>query len=274
MVIVFFAKIIYDIFEVIKMFFNDCNLEPTKALKQIWKEDAFSYMNTPRPDNGIMFISSGKIDFITESHILPAKTGDIVFLPMNSHYEVHFYTEHNAVKNYLVNFTSDKKVYDTSLPIKIAEKAEAHCKEAFRNYVKESLNPELSVFRSKGRLYLLLDTVMQCTNNLKSRQTLLLEEAKNYLQKNLDCPISEVAKRYAMSESGFRKLFRDTFGMSPIQYRTEAKLARATYLLDSTDMSVSEISDSLGFYDVAYFCKCFHSYTGMTPKQYVQSRVI
>lgn len=262
----------YIVLEVIKMFFNDCNLVPTKALKQIWREETFSYTSTPRPDNGIMFIANGKIDFITESYTLSARSGDIIFLPMNCHYEVRFHTEHNAVKNYLVNFVSDKKVYDTASPIKIAENAEAHCKEAFRAYVKESLNPELSIYRSKGRLYLLLDTVMQCTNNMKNRQTITLEEAKNFLQKNLDCPISEVAKRYAMSESGFRKLFKDTFGMSPIQYRTEAKLARATYLLDSTDMSVSEISDSLGFYDTAYFCKCFQNHTGLTPKQYIKSR--
>ena len=256
------------------MFFNDCNLVPAKALKQIWREETFSYTSTPRPDNGIMFIANGKIDFITENYTLSAKSGDIIFLPMNCHYEVRFHTEHNAVKNYLVHFVSDKKVYDTTSPIKIAENAEAHCKEAFRSYVKESLNPELSIYRSKGRLYLLLDTVMQCTNNMKNRQAIILEEAKNFLQKNLDCPISEVAKRYAMSESGFRKLFKDTFGMSPIQYRTEVKLARATYLLDSTDMSVSEISDSLGFYDTAYFCKCFQNHTGLTPKQYIKSRSI
>ena len=60
--------------------------------------------------------------------------------------------------------------------------------------------------------------------------------------------------------------------MSPTQFRLKEKFNKAKYLLESTDMSVVEISDRLNFYDAAYFCKMFHKQTGLSPKQYRQKK--
>lgn len=256
------------------MLFEEINLVPTNALKQLWIQQSFNYVTSPRPDNGVMIVAKGKIEFITKDETLFAKSGDIIFLPKGCYYEVIFHTNSGPVVNYLANFLSDKEIWDSSIPLKIAENALPNCLETFRNYVRESRNPEISILRRKGMLYLLLDTIMLETNNIRKQNTYILEEAKNFLHKNPNSSISEIATRYAMSESGFRKLFKDKFGMSPVQYRTEAKIARAIYLLESTEMSISEIADQLGFYDTAYFCKRFQAHTGLTPKQYSQSRRI
>ena len=256
------------------MFFEEINLIPTSALKQLWIQPSFNYTTSPRPDNGVLIVVKGKIEFITKDETLFAKSGDIIFLPKDCYYEVIFHTNPSPVINYLANFLSAKEIWDSSIPLKIAENALPNCLETFQNYVRESRNPEISILRRKGMLYLLLDTIMLETNNIRKQNTYILEEAKNFLHKNPNSSISEIATRYTMSESGFRKLFKDKFGMSPVQYRTEAKIARAIYLLESTEMSISEIADQLGFYDTAYFCKRFQAYTGLTPKQYSQSRRI
>lgn len=256
------------------MIFNDFNLIPTHALKQYWNQQNFNYITSPRPDSGVMIIAKGKIDFVTKAETLSARTGDIIFLPKDCYYEVIFHTDSGPIVNYLANFLSDTDIWETSSPLKIAENALPNCLEAFRNYVRESRNPEISILRRKGMLYMLLDTIMLETNNIQKQNSYILEEAKNFLHKNPNCSISEIATRYAISESGFRKLFKDKFGMSPVQYRKEAQMARAIYLLESTEMSTSEIADQLGFYDTAYFCKCFQAHTGLTPKQYSQSRRI
>lgn len=256
------------------MLFEEINLIPTSALKQLWSDPSFNYTTSPRPDNGIMIIAKGKLEFITKDETLFAKSGDIIFLPKDCYYEVVFHTESGPVINYLANFLCNKNLWEAPRPLKIAENALPNCLEPFRNYVRENRNPEISTMRRKGMLYLLLDTVMLETNSPRKQNTYILEEAKNYLHKNPDCSIRDIATKYAMSESGFRKLFKDKFGMSPVQYRTATKIAKATYLLESTDMSTSEIAYQLGFYDTAYFCKCFQSHTGLTPKQYSQSRRI
>ena len=62
--------------------------------------------------------------------------------------------------------------------------------------------------------------------------------------------------------------------MTPVEYRLYAKLRRAAYLLESTDMSVCEVSNEIGFFDTAYFCKVFKKHMGITPKQYSHNKKI
>lgn len=256
------------------MFFHNCYIEPAEVFKQHWKITNYYYTSSPRPDNGFMYVVNGTIDFITKSEVLRVQKGDVIFLPAQSYYEVIFHTELESVDNYLVNFISDKPFSDATAPLRVLENAPMYCLKAFQQYVENDYNAANSSYRSKGLLYFLLDTIMQSSAGIRSRHVYVLDEAKNYIQKNPDCYIDEVAKRYGMSPSGFRQLFKTKFGMSPVQYRKNSKMETAIYLLESTDMSISEISNQLNFYDLAYFCKCFQEHTGMTPKQYLQSKSI
>ena len=264
----------YNDFEVKIMFIEDNNVIPLHATKQRWIQQYYHYSKTPRPYSGLMIIAKGHAEFITKNETFTARPGDIIFLPKDSYYDVLFHTESKPVVNYLANFVSDKEIWDSSVPLKIAENTLPNCLEPFRNYVRENLNPELSMFYRKGLLYILLDTVLQETNGMLQQNTYILEKAKNYIHANPNCSISEISKQYGISESGFRKLFKDKFGISPVQYRKTAKIFQATYLLESSTLSISEIADELGFCDTAYFYKCFQEHTGMTPKEYLQNRRI
>ena len=89
----------------------------------------------------------------------------------------------------------------------------------------------------------------------------------NHVRDNISIP--ELAKMCLLSESTFRKAFKSHTGMSPIQYRTHIKICKAQQLLRSTtEISVQEIAESLGFFDNTYFYKMFTKFTGLTPKQY------
>jgi len=255
------------------MFTEDNHVIPLNALKQCWTQQNYHYSETPRPYSGLTIIAKGHAEFVTKNETFLAKPGDIVFLPKGSYYNV-LHTESNPVINYLANFVSNREIWDSSVPLKIAENTLPNCLEPFRNYVRENLNPELSMFYRKGLLYMLLDTVAQAANGMFQQNTYILEKAQNYILSNPNCSISELSKRYGISESGFRKLFKDKFGISPVQYRKTARLSRAAYLLESSTLSIREIAEELGFCDTAYFYKCFQAHTGMTPKDYLRNRRI
>ena len=53
-----------------------------------------------------------------------------------------------------------------------------------------------------------------------------------------------------------------------MQYFTERKIEEAKKLLRSTDLSVTEISDRLGYDTSGYFCRQFKLRTGETPLKY------
>lgn len=254
------------------MFEKDCNFIPKKALKQHWTQASFSYMKKPRPDCGIMVVLNGQIDFLSpQMDTLCAKVGNIIFLPKNSYYEARFRIELGAIDNYLINFESGNVVEYTK-PILISENASFACVNLFQRFIDEMYNIENMNFRSKGLFYLLLDSVLSTNKAPESAHDIIFEKAKILLKKSEDIPISQIAQECSVSESGLRKIFSDKIEMSPTQFRLKEKFNKAKYLLESTNMSVGEISDELNFYDAAYFCRLFRKQMGMSPKQYRQNK--
>jgi transcriptional regulator GlxA family with amidase domain len=87
--------------------------------------------------------------------------------------------------------------------------------------------------------------------------------------KNLN--IEDLARDLNVNYSLFRKAFKKYTGLSPMQYHTSLRMKQAVYLLTSSEMSVKEISFTLGFCSVFYFSKLFKEKTSKTPSEYRKS---
>lgn len=70
----------------------------------------------------------------------------------------------------------------------------------------------------------------------------------------------------------FRRKFKNTIGMSPKEYRIRRRIELAKLYLNDNELSVKETAYSLGYPDVASFCKQFKKYIGVTPSQYKGGR--
>ena len=57
-------------------------------------------------------------------------------------------------------------------------------------------------------------------------------------------------------------------GITVNEFIRNTRLSRAAYLLEHSDLRVSEIMYSVGFGTHSYFTKCFKEYYGVTPKEY------
>lgn len=125
---------------------------------------------------------------------------------------------------------------------------------------------------NKGSFLLLLDSIVEFVKNDSDEHNNIVKRACELLQKNEKLTVEQIAKKCAVSASLLRQLFAKKFGISPIQYRMNIKMRQAMYLIESTDMTVSEIAEHLSFFDAAYFCKVFRAHTGMTPKQYANGK--
>ena len=75
-----------------------------------------------------------------------------------------------------------------------------------------------------------------------------------------------------MTANYLGQVFKRETGKPYTQYITELRIDRAKSLLLSGDMSISDISNALGFNDYFYFLKTFKRVTGVTPKQYRQEQ--
>ncbi len=83
-----------------------------------------------------------------------------------------------------------------------------------------------------------------------------------------DITISDMADAAAISRSGLQRKVKQLFGITPLDFLREARIKRATHLLETTDKTISEIAFVCGFSDPKYFSRTFKTSKGMTPKEY------
>ena len=255
----------------LRWFCTNADFRVTKVLKQHWYESKYSYLNNPRPDFGLLLLESGNVSFVTECGTVSAQSGNLVFLSKNSCYDAVFSDE---VDNYLICFDTDDERFLSCSPMILSESVDLICYERFRRLSDEYRFTVPTQLYSKGSFLLLLDSIIESVRNYRDEHNNIVKHACELLQKNEKLTVEQIAKKCAVSASLLRQLFIKKLGVSPTRYRTNIRIKQAMYLIESTNMSISEIAQTLSFFDTAYFCKVFRSHTGMTPKQYARSKRI
>lgn len=99
----------------------------------------------------------------------------------------------------------------------------------------------------------------------------VLEYVQNHLFEKIS--VDDCAKIASLSKYHFVRKFKDTVGMSLINYVNFLRMRRAQSDLAFTAKNIKCISNDLGYEDVNYFTRIFHKQTGMTPSAYRQQCV-
>lgn len=96
---------------------------------------------------------------------------------------------------------------------------------------------------------------------------MITERAKELMALRIDQQIDmeTLASELKVGYSWFRRIFKRHTGVSPNQYHMQIRLDKARNLLLSTDLSVKEISDQLGYQTQDYFSSLFKKKTGLSP---------
>lgn len=83
--------------------------------------------------------------------------------------------------------------------------------------------------------------------------------------------LEQLAEDAHMSKYYLSHAFKREYGISPINYMISRRIEESKYLLTETDLSMSQISQLLGFSSLSYFSQVFHRTQGVSPKEYRQS---
>lgn len=100
-----------------------------------------------------------------------------------------------------------------------------------------------------------------------------IQRCCNYIEMNIDRNIraQDLANLVGYTTGYITKRFHKETGFGISDYVKLARIERAKILLSSTDRSIQEISDQLGFTSRNYFTRSFRDVTGMTPKEFRNS---
>lgn len=101
-------------------------------------------------------------------------------------------------------------------------------------------------------------------------QSSIIELICAYLKDNVDSSItlSDICSKFFIGKSQLCMLFKEYIGESPIEYYSRLKMSRAKKLLLRDELSVSNISDILGYSSIHNFSRAFKKSTGTSPAEY------
>ncbi|MFA6101519.1 MAG: AraC family transcriptional regulator [Victivallaceae bacterium] len=112
-----------------------------------------------------------------------------------------------------------------------------------------------------------------CMEKDSIRKENALDKVKYFIEKHYseDLSLKDLGRRFFMSPEHLCRKFKAAYGVAPLKYALELKIAAAKNMLLHSEQSIKEISGRLGFSDVYAFSKSFRKNTGIPPGKYRES---
>jgi AraC-like DNA-binding protein len=102
------------------------------------------------------------------------------------------------------------------------------------------------------------------------RSTDSFQRLLHYIHDHYTEPLSNasLAKRFNYHPNYISQLFTQHTGVSLHQYLLRIRVRQALYLLQTTELPISEVAIRSGFGNVSYFCQYFKKSTGYSPSSF------
>lgn len=249
-----------------EIFTSDFNLDTIVATQQSWHSgQRFSRLDRPRSSHGLFLLADYPARYeLTDGTSFTANVGDLLLLPKSARYVTTFLSppgkeSHPMMINFHLTDLAGNEILLGDRVIRLCKDAGGllplftAAAQLYINTAPAKLKAK--VFEVFGNLFPIVDVDECCIAYIGRHYT----DALN---------IPQLAQRCALSETAYRRRFRQLTGMSPVRYINRLKIDKACQMLESGDISTGQISDFLNFYSLPYFCKVFKEYTGMTPRAY------
>ncbi|WP_249730720.1 helix-turn-helix domain-containing protein [Paenibacillus sp. J2TS4] len=114
-------------------------------------------------------------------------------------------------------------------------------------------------------------TICDSIRRKEENQSELMRSILEYLHQMIFQPtfsVAVVADSIGISPSYLSRYFKEQTGMTITDYVNMLRLKETEKLLKESDVSIQEIVQKIGYYDVSSFIRKFKSKTGLTPGEY------
>lgn len=227
---------------------------------------------TERTINGFLYITDGSGAYITENgERINLISGCVVYLPKGC--KRAFEIDKDGIEFYRVDFNVSFKgevVFFSYSPFLLAENTDLKFKDSILHLFEECKHEDNKILR-KAWLLMAFSALLPHPSAI---YTMRIGPAVKYIDEHfkdeIDCHM--LAEMCYLSTSQFYNLFREKFGKTPLEYRDTILLKQAELLLESGEISVSEIAEELGFASASYFSRFFKKHKNTSPSKYIGGR--
>lgn len=223
------------------------------------------------------FITEGECVVEIGNKTYHAKAGDWLLIPANL-WQSYYNVKGKPFKKYWMHFDiyPDTGLVDfLSLPFMVSVGKSNKAEKIFDTLVKAAMSNELSdKLTVKSCLFSLLMEYVKLAKpegvSVQSRADARLDDVLRYINENLDKPLPNelLAEKYFAHPNHFIRAFKDKTGQTPAKYIKARRMETAKRLLESTDLTIAEITEKLGINDSAHFSRLFKEQYNMPPAKY------
>ena len=220
-----------------------------------------------RPVHALSFRVKGDCTLFCEEESMTLGTGDIAFFPANLSYTIRSGYEHLLI----VHFNSPDVLPNRFA--KFSPRDPAYFEQRFRDLYRVWAKKDVAyAYECRAILYRILCAIeREIAAAQPPNATDRIADAAEFIRTNFTdhalC-VSALARRCGMSDTYFRRLFVARFGITPLKYVNNLRLAHAKELLQADYHTVEEISYMCGFNNISYFSTFFKKETGIAPIAY------
>ena len=218
--------------------------------------------NDGRPQNAFLHTIKGKIayTFTETNQVFIVNEGETFFIPAGAKHSTQYLSDDNTVG--LLQFDVIKGELPDNLSLHVF--TEDVFSSVFRNVWEPNLNNPAYTLTLVSQLLWLATS---CTNKISNKFVKLLpviSEIDQHYYENYK--IDYYANMCDMSESGFRRLFREYTQLSPIEYRNVIRLKKAKQFIQCGEYTVEEAANEVGIFNLSFFYRLYRKYFGSIKK--------
>ena len=111
--------------------------------------------------------------------------------------------------------------------------------------------------------------------NSRVNNSSLINEIMSYVKSNYmnEIGVNTIASLYDITPNYLSKIFREKAGMKFIDYITSIRINESKKLLSSSDFSIKQISEMVGYHSSRHFSKQFFKVEGITPSEFCKNKI-
>ncbi len=242
----------------------------------------------------IIEVTSGEVKIQIGTELIDAKAGDFLYVPPAMVLRAESISSYAAVRGIifdmkiieenLENFDSEvfymfyvqsrKKitVFDREHPIQPILKK--YMQECYNEYSDKEICYNLPI---RANIYLMMTSLLRyycSTKNELDRMiyhnVLRMRPVITYIDEHFreKIYIEKLSDMINVSPDYFTKMFKESIGKTPIDYINGMRINSAMEMLVTTDASMADIADTIGFCNPNYFHKIFKQYMITSPLAY------
>lgn len=219
--------------------------------------------------NELIFHFSGNATVFFDEMVLKTKKDTIRFLPKGNVLKYEVFQEPGEC--ILIDFQTDTFVSEKAFVIDMPKN------ESIRLLFQKifsywSTKENGYYFNCISLLYKIL-AELQLENHTFISHQKIMQPAIDAIHDGFlkdDITIFKLATMCGISQSYFKRIFKEKYNISPKKYIIMLKINHACELLRQKQYSISQVSEFCNYSDIYFFSRQFKEYMGITPTQFIK----